>query len=180
MCHYARRMGGYRITKYLFSLGHRAVSYVSIPNESGPCTRMEGWSRACREVGAPQFEPIAADWGFSSGRDIGRELGRNDELTAVFGGNDEIAVGIIRGLRDAGRKVPEEVSVVGFDGNPIGEIWDPSLTTISQDFTGAGIAAFKALRQKIEDDRNREHDEELKTIRLPGRLVIRDSAVSRV
>ena len=170
--------GGYEVTKYLFSLGHHSVRYVSIPNETGPFTRMEGWKRACREVDAFLHEPIIADWGYASGRKIGRQLGCQDDVTAVFGGNDEIAIGIIRGLRDVGRRVPEDVSVVGFDGNPVGEVWDPALTTICQDFAGAGAGAFAALHDKIEAGKTQNIYDDTATLRFPGHLVIRDSATT--
>jgi DNA-binding LacI/PurR family transcriptional regulator len=67
-------------------------------------------------------------------------------VTAVFCGNDEIAMGVIRGLREGGLSVPKDVSVVGFDDHPLSAMWSPSLTTARQDFVGLGRRAFGLLR----------------------------------
>lgn len=92
-------------------------------------------------MGVPAPAPIEADWNPETGRQIGQKLGRDFNVTAVFAGNDELAMGIIRGLNDVGRRVPEDVSVVGFDDHPISKIWNPGLTTIRQDFRSVGMKA---------------------------------------
>jgi DNA-binding LacI/PurR family transcriptional regulator len=75
-----------------------------------------------------------ATWDPESGRLIGNRLADRDDVTAVFCGNDEIAMGVIRGLVERGRRVPDDVSVVGFDDHPLAAMWSPLITTVRQNF----------------------------------------------
>lgn len=144
--------GGYTMTKHLLELGHRTVHHVSVPQSaSGASSRAAGWRRALREAGAPIPEPIEATWDPASGREVGRELAKRDDVTAVFTGNDEVAMGVIRGLEDAGKRVPEDVSVAGFDGHPLANLYRPAITTYVQDFVRSGQLAWQMLEEQIED-----------------------------
>lgn len=174
------RESGYELTKYLLSLGHRTVYHVAIPGDGGDYTRLSGWRRACEEAGVPTTVPIEAEWNPESGREIGRKLGADPEVTAIFAGNDELAMGIIRGLNDAGRKVPEDVSVAGFDDHPIGSIWNPELTTIRQDFRLVGMKSFELLEAKINDlvEGNGYTENWNRYVEIPGELIVRESTRS--
>lgn len=174
------RKSGYVITKHLLSLGHKSIYHVSIPGNTGEDSRLDGWRVACEEAGVFTPAPIQADWDSKSARLIGLHLGRNVDVTAVFAGNDEIAMGLIRGLTDAGRRVPEDVSVAGFDDQPLSTIWNPSLTTVHQQFDIAGQEAFTLLQAKIDDlVEGRGHTENwTRHLCLPGKLIIRDSTCS--
>lgn len=170
--------GGYEITRYLLSLGHRTVTHVSIPGGGGGYSRLNGWRRALSEAGTYAPEPIDAHWDPSSGREIGRRLAENPEVTAIFAGNDEIAMGVMRGLNDAGRRVPEDVSVVGFDDHPIARVWNPALTTWRQDFRQAGATAVDMLKAKVDDmvaGRGRT-DNWTRYVEQSGELIVRESA----
>lgn len=147
------RRGGYEATRYLLSLGHKTVVHVAIPGEPSEDTRLEGWRQACEEAGVTMTAPINTSWDPEEACKIGYQL--PSSTTAVFAGNDEIAMGIIRGLKNSGRNVPDDVSVAGFDDNPLGRIWDPSLTTIRQDFYKAGQAAVELIQEQI-----RQHAEQ--------------------
>ena len=76
-------------------------------------------------------------------------LARDPAVTAVLCGNDDLALGVIRALREAGRAVPGDVSVVGFDDIPQAEFVTPALTTVRLDFTDLGRASFAALQEQI-------------------------------
>lgn len=171
------RDGGYAVTSYLLGLGHKTVYHVSIPGGAGGYSRLAGWRSACEDAGVPAPAPIKADWDPESGKRIGSALGRKPEVTAIFAGNDEIGMGIIRGLNDVGRRVPEDVSVAGFDDHPIAKIWNPSLTTIHQDFFKAGEKAFDLLKTEIDDvDQGRGRtDDWNRLVELPGHLIERES-----
>ncbi|MFT8357624.1 LacI family DNA-binding transcriptional regulator [Bifidobacterium aquikefiri] len=168
---------GYAITRHLIDLGHRRIFHVAIPGGGGGYTRLNGWQQACEDAGIPVLSPIEAEWDPESGREIGRKLGKDPQITAIFAGNDEIAMGIIRGLGDVGKHVPEDVSVVGFDDHPISKVWNPGITTIRQNFNGAGIQAVEILNDKINDIiEGRGHTENwTKYIELKGELIIRES-----
>jgi DNA-binding LacI/PurR family transcriptional regulator len=71
-------------------------------------------------------------------------------VTAVFCGNDDVAIGVIRALLDNGKRVPEDVSVVGFDDQPHVAMWRPALTTVRQDFQDLGARAFGLLASSVE------------------------------
>lgn len=174
------RESGYEVTKYLLSLGHKTVYHVAIPGGGGGYTRLNGWRQACEEAGVPAPAPIEADWNPETGRQIGQKLGRDFNVTAVFAGNDELAMGIIRGLNDVGRRVPEDVSVVGFDDHPISKIWNPGLTTIRQDFRSVGMKAVDLLKDKIDDlAEGRGHTENwTRYVEIPGQLVVRESTMA--
>ena len=178
------RDGGRRMTRYLLDClakrghAHSSVYYVGIPGGGGAEGRYEGWLAACQEVGVPAVKPIEAGWDVDSARDAGRRLARlGDTVRAVFAGNDETAMGVIRGLTDEGRRVPDDVIVAGFDDHPIARIWDPSITTIHQDFQAIGAAAFAMLEPMMDDvAAARPHGAHWQAWReFNGTLVIRES-----
>lgn len=164
--------GGYTITKYLLDLGHRKVVHVAIPHEGIRYNRVAGWAQACSEYNAPIHSPIVADWNPDSGVAVGRRLGRDDTVTAVFAGNDAIALGIIRGLAEVGKKVPDDVSVVGFDDQPLSRIWMPGLTTYHMDFKESGRQAFGMLKSAINGGEPQPH------VLIEGELVVRASTAA--
>ncbi|GAA1445835.1 LacI family DNA-binding transcriptional regulator [Leifsonia poae] len=158
------------LVEYLLGLGHSTVHHVRVPPSRKEDGRTTGWRRALAEAGAPVPEPIDATWEPESGRAIGVELAARSDVTAVFCGNDEIAMGVIRGLREGGRSVPEDVSVVGFDDHPLARMWTPPLTTVDQDFAGLGSRAYGLLEGLMAGRRVRKFSSE----RPP--IVIRESA----
>lgn len=159
------------LTTHLLGLGHPTVHHVRIPmsreDEDG---RTAGWRAALTRAGAPVPDPLDATWEPRSGVSLGERLAGDPQVTAVFCGNDETAMGVIRGLVSAGRRVPEDVSVVGFDDHPFAELWSPPLTTVAQDFAGMGRRGVDLLLAQIEG-RARQR----RSLDRP-RLVIRDSA----
>ncbi len=92
-----------------------------------------------------------------------------DPPTAVFAVSDTLAIGVIKGLRRAGRRVPDDVAVVGFDDLPIAEVFEPGLTTVAQPMQELGAAAVDMLLARLAG----EHP---KPRVLPHRLVLRESA----
>jgi DNA-binding LacI/PurR family transcriptional regulator len=155
---------------YLLGLGHNTVHHVRVPPSRKEDGRTTGWRRALAAADAEIPPILDASWDPESGRQIGRALGDRDEVTAVFCGNDEIAMGVIRGLREVGKSVPDDVSVVGFDNHPLAGMWSPPLTTVDQDFAGLGVRAYGLLDGLIAGRRVRKFSSE----RPP--LIIRESA----
>lgn len=139
------------LVEHLLDLGHRTVHHIAIPVSGREDARTTGWRRALYRRGAVVPPIWGAAWEPDSAREIGRRLLRDDpSITAVFCGNDELAMGLIRGLIDDGWTVPGDVSVVGFDDQPLARIWAPSLTTVRQDFAALGELAFDRLLGTIE------------------------------
>lgn len=160
------------LTEYLLGLGHLTVHHVRIPPSRREDGRTTGWKRALRKAGAPIPATFDASWDPVTGRAIGRELAHMLEVTAVFCGNDEIAMGVIRGLADEGLRVPEDVSVVGFDNHPLAALWSPAITTVNQDFADLGRRGFGLLMHVMRGDGEATYS----SLRPP--LVIRESAAA--
>jgi DNA-binding LacI/PurR family transcriptional regulator len=136
-------------TRYLLDLGHPTVHYVALPSTTHTSRRTAGWRAALREAGAPAPEPVGAGWDARAGHLAGQRLARDPDVTAVLCGNDDLALGVLRAMHEAGRSVPGDVSVVGFDNAPQSAYYTPSLTTVALDFTSLGRACFALLREVL-------------------------------
>ncbi|TIC79104.1 LacI family DNA-binding transcriptional regulator [Nocardioides sp. GY 10127] len=139
------------LTDHLLSLGHETVHHVRVPPSRREDGRTTGWRKALKRAGRPVPDVLDASWEPASGRPIGVRLAADPSVTAVFCGNDEVAMGVVRGLTDAGKRVPDDVSVAGFDDHPLSELWTPSLTTAHQDFHGLGVRALGLLKEEVDD-----------------------------
>ncbi len=136
----ADQAGGVRdAVGHLLSLGHRTVHHVTGPEGSqSALIRKATWATCLREAGAPVPEPVPGGWEAAAGYKAGLRLAADPDVTAVFCGNDELALSLIRAMHEQGRRVPQDVSVVGFDGLDLGEFSFPQLTTVRQDFKRHG------------------------------------------
>ena len=144
--------GGHAVTEYLLGLGHVTVHHVAIPVLGGAPGRTEGWRDALVEAGARVPEILRATWEPASAYRLGLELLERPDVTAVYCGNDDLAIGVLRAFVENGVAVPQDVSVVGFDDQPFGEFWSPPLTTANQDFDDLGARAFASLRRVLEPE----------------------------
>ncbi|TMR92742.1 LacI family DNA-binding transcriptional regulator [Nonomuraea basaltis] len=158
-------------TEHLLGLGHATVWHVAGPDRWWAARdRERGWREALAAAGAPVPPPIEGDWSPASGYAAGRILAANPEVTAVFVANDDMAIGVLRALAEAGRAVPEQVSVVGLDDIPSAAYLSPPLTTIPQDFEAIAAHGLAMLVELIENGAGpATHDH------LPARLVVRQS-----
>jgi len=122
------------VTRYLLGLGHRTVHHIAGPQRWWAAReRRQNWHDTLVAAGAEVPPSSAGDWTARSGYELGRELARDPGVTAIFAANDEMAIGVVHALHEAGRDVPGEVSVVGFDDIPVAaHVW-PSLTTVGSD-----------------------------------------------
>ena len=136
----ADQVGGVRhAVKHLLELGHRTVHHVCGPEDSqSSLIRKATWSRTLQEAGVPVPEAVPGGWEAAAGYEAGLRLAADPEVTAVFCANDELALGLIRAMHEQDRRVPRDVSVVGFDGLAVGEYSFPPLTTVRQDFKRHG------------------------------------------
>ena len=138
-------------TEHLLDLGHRTVHHLAGPQRwYSARDRLEGWRAALAERGAPEPPVAEGDWSAASGYDVGRALAADPTVTAVFAANDDMAIGLIRALREADRRVPADVSVVGFDDIPVADYVSPRLTTVRQPFDAVARAGLELLVHAIE------------------------------
>ncbi|WP_127474288.1 LacI family DNA-binding transcriptional regulator [Microbacterium sulfonylureivorans] len=145
--------GGARAaTTHLLSLGHGTVHHVAGPAGSFAASERErGWREALAAAGAEQPPLVRGDWTAASAYAVTAPLVADPGVTAVFAANDQTALGVIRAFADAGRDVPDSVSVVGFDDVADAADYRPPLTTVRQDFDRLGELAVAALVAGIED-----------------------------
>lgn len=158
-------------TEYLLAFGHKTVHHLAIPNWSGPTPRMEGWRAALKEAGVRAPEVLPGGWTCEWGYEAGCQLAKDPSVTAVLCGNDDIALGVMGAMHEAGRGVPADVSIIGFDDIPYARFFSPALTTVRQDFKTLGKVCFAKLLELSNSSRT------LPTLESPqARLIIRDSA----
>jgi DNA-binding LacI/PurR family transcriptional regulator len=138
------RAAGIEATNLLLSLGHRTVHHIPLPSAERSHGRTEGWRAALSAAGAPIPRLPAPGWDAPAGYRAGRALAGNRRVTAILCGNDDLATGVRRALHEAGRAVPREVSLVGFDDAPSSAYAVPALTTVAMDFVALGRACFEA------------------------------------
>ena len=144
------RAGAMRATRHLLALGHRTVHHISGPDTWLDATeRVAGWREALREAGAHEPELLRGEWSARTGYEFGRELTARPEVTAVLCGNDAMALGFLRAAAERERRVPEDISVVGFDDIPEAAYYWPPLTTVRQDFGTLGVRALDTLMDLI-------------------------------
>jgi DNA-binding LacI/PurR family transcriptional regulator len=144
--------GARQATEHLLRAGHRTVWHIAGPADWFDSEgRVAGWRAALRDAGAEAPPLIRADWSAAAGYQAGTTLSRNDEVTAVFTANDHIALGLLRALHDHGRRVPEDVSVVGFDDVPEAGYFIPPLTTVRPDFAEVARRALAMLLERLDD-----------------------------
>ena len=143
--------GAREATRHLLEAGHRTVWHVSGPADwFDSAGRIEGWREALQAAGAEVPPLVPADWSAASGYRCGQMLARMPEVTAVFTANDHLALGVLRALHEYGRKVPDEISVVGFDDVPEAAYFIPPLTTVRPDFAAVARASLDLLLAQFE------------------------------
>ena len=143
--------------EHLIGFGHRQIAFVNFarPEYHAVNDRERGWRDALAEEGIPvdpawlAYADISAQSGYEATREL---IGRGAEFTALFAGNDTIAFGAIRALREAGRRIPEDVALVGYDDIPLAPFASPPLTTVRSDPIGHGRQAVTMLLGQIQRD----------------------------
>lgn len=169
--------GGRQAGRHLLDLGVRRPVFIGGPNELPTVREKEtGFRQALAKAG---IEPVASrygryrtDAGFAMVRSL---LDEGIRFDGLFAADDLLALGAIQALRSAGRQVPQEVAVCGFDGMPGGELWTPSMTTIAQRIHELGATAIRLLVDLIEG-----RLVAIPRVVLPVSLLVRDSTAGHV
>jgi LacI family transcriptional regulator len=163
---------------YLVSLGHRNIACIAgPPDQTATFRRLEGYRAALARHGIPHDESRIAQGdftepgGYRATMDI---LDRNTGVTAVFASNDMMAIGAINAARQRGLRVPQDLSVVGFDGIALGAYVTPALTTVTQPIYRLGQAAAELLIRLVERQSPSERH-----VLFPLTLTVRESAARR-
>ncbi len=168
--------GGYVATEHLISKGSKNIGFVvSMLNTIGVASkRFEGYKRALKDHDI-EYDEAKVFQGYTStefGDYVGKEIkNRIEEFDSLFVYSDIMALGVIKGLKNNGVRVPEDIKIVGFDGLYIGELSEPSLTSVSQDITKKGELAVDLLTRRMKDN-----TKEAEQVTLPVSLVERQSS----
>ena len=165
-----QRAGGVMATRHLLDLGHRRIGHVTGPGDWPQSEAREaGFHEALAQAGEQPGPVVTGDWSPRSGYEgCLRILAEDPSTTALFVANDQMAMGALRALAEAEKRVPEDVSVVGFDDIPEAAFSQPPLTTIRQDFAALGREAVRLVLGAIAG-------EDLPSSLVPPRLVTRSS-----
>lgn len=142
--------GAAAATGHLLQLGHPVVHHLAGPEGAFAASERErGWRETLQAAGVEAPPVVRGDWSADSGHAAGSALA---QASAVFSANDQMALGLIRAFVDQGRRVPDDVSVIGFDDVPDAANYLPPLTTVRQDFAALAAAAVTALVAEIEGE----------------------------
>jgi DNA-binding LacI/PurR family transcriptional regulator len=167
-------VGASSATAHLLEHGHSTVWHVAGPRDWLESeSRLLAWQRTLDAAGADVPQPLVGDWSARSGYEAGRVLARITRLSAVFAANDHMALGVMRALTEAGLRVPEDVSLIGFDDVPEAEFFSPPLTTVRQDFDELGRRSLTMLVSRLTDN-----TAPADLGRVPATLVVRNSVAA--
>ena len=166
--------GGLSATEHLVGLGHRRIAFVAgTPTLMSARARLDGYRAGLETAGLP-FDPelvVAGDFDYASGAlAADRLLALDDPPTAVFAANDQMALGVYEGVRRRGMRVPQDVSVVGFDDLPQARWSSPPLTTVHQPLVQMGMLAARTVLRMVDGETI-----DVPRVELSTRLVLRDS-----
>ena len=147
---------------HLVEMGHRRLLYISGPSQWFAARNgAEAYRAAMQLHGLPASDVLEGDWSAESGFRIASDIAFDSGVTAIVAGNDQMALGVLRSLRDRGIAVPSQVSVTGFDATPESQYFSPRLTTVSVDFDAQGRHAIDRLLAMIAGGQRPPRDEHL-------------------
>lgn len=147
-----QRLGARLATRHLIRLGHRSIVHLA-GNQHwlDGSVRLEGWHDELLAHGLEVPEPIHGKWTGQSDYDAGRRLLKNGLPDAIFAASDLMALGMMRAFAEAGVRVPDDISVVGFDDHEFASQFMPPLTTVRQDFHALGRRCLEVLLNEEAD-----------------------------
>lgn len=159
--------------RHLVELGHERILHIAGPADwSDALGRVDGYRAELHAAGLEPLSIATGDWSAASGYRIGRELLAAPAFTAVFAANDQTALGVAHAARVLGIRIPEDLSLVGFDDVPEAAYFTPPLTTVRQDFGEVGRRAVAAALASLDGGRP-------EALLLQPELIVRESTAPR-
>lgn len=164
--------GARAAVRHLVELGHTEIFHLAGPRQAPDAIeRIRGWRDEMQEHRLTVHEVVHGDWSAKSGYELGLSMTDVAPGSAVFAANDYMALGLMSGLAERGLRVPDDVSIVGFDDVPEASYFMPPLTTVRQDFAALGGLIMQKVLIAIE-----EPDDVAESTPLPTSLVVRESS----
>ena len=162
--------GARSAVRHLAELGHTRILHLAGPTSAPDATeRIRGWRDELGERRLEIIDPLHGDWSAASGYRLGLHL-EVEPGSALFVANDHMAIGVLSALRERGIRVPEDVSIVGFDDVPEAGYLYPPLTTVRQDFASLGELIMQKVLVAVEEPETATEDTP-----LPTHLIVRQS-----
>lgn len=153
LVHIDNLTAAYQAVNYLIRKGHKRIATITGPREEGLSSyRLKGYEQALKRSGIVKESSyiVSGDYSFSSGKTAVAELLKNPRRpTAIFCHNDQMAIGAMKEIREQGYRIPDDISIVGFDGLEIGEYTTPPLTTVKQPRFELGKKAMETILEVI-------------------------------
>ncbi|MBD8079455.1 LacI family DNA-binding transcriptional regulator [Cellulosimicrobium arenosum] len=171
-----QRLGARLATEHLLGLGHATVEHLCGPIDWFDAREREtGWRGALEQRGARVPDPIRGDWssdrGYAVGLDLATAVRSGAGPTAIFAGNDQLALGLLRAFWESGVRVPDDVSVVGFDDVAGSGHFIPPLTTVRQPFGTLGRRCMAMMVDAFQGHA-------VRPVSIAPELVVRESTTS--
>jgi DNA-binding LacI/PurR family transcriptional regulator len=170
------RQGARTAVEHLMALGRQQIATIAGPSDmAAGLDRLAGYRDAIGAAGAPADPELVAVADFSQEGGAGAMrslLSRRPDIDAVFAAADLMAVGAVQALREAGRRIPEDVAVVGFDDSPVAAMADPALTSVRQPIEEMGSEMTRLLI-----DSSTRSDATVRRVILATSLVVRASSM---
>lgn len=169
-----QQRGGWLATQHLIEQGHRKIAHIMGPVDwLDAQARRRGWEAALAASGLEPGPLLVGDWSAESGYAAGRKLLDSTDCSAVFAGNDQMSLGLMRAAYERNLRLPLDLSVVGFDDSPEAGYYFPPLTTIRQDFAELGRRCVGMILDGIAGD------DPLFSVRIQPHLILRASTGPR-
>jgi LacI family transcriptional regulator len=168
------RAGAYDATRYLLALGHRRIGFIAGTVDLG-CSRerLDGYRAALKDHGVALDPDLIREGNFQQPRGYAAAvelMNLHTPPSAIVASNDVMAFGAMEAARERGKKIPDDISIIGFDDIPQAAQVHPPLTTIRQPLEEMGRRAAKMLLEIIENP-----EQPAEKIELPTELVVRES-----
>jgi DNA-binding LacI/PurR family transcriptional regulator len=162
--------GGKIATQHLIDLGHKRITHITGPAEGYEGERRrDGYCDAMTEANL-EIDVVEGDWSITTGYQIGKLLAaRKSPPTAIFASNDHLALGAIKALKENGVRIPDEMSIVGFDNIPEAAYLSPALTTVHQDFDELGKISINRMLIQLKENTKAE------SFTIAPELIVRES-----
>ena len=168
--HADNERGGRLVAEYLVGLGHRHLAHITGPRRHGNMTDRARGFNSVLQAGGVSPVVLHGESSFSGAHDLTRKLlGQHPRTTAIFAANDMMAFGAARAIWEAGKRIPDDISLIGFDDLEISQVLHPPLTTIHQPKYETGQAAVQILMTQTDAKHHRVAEHRLLGVRLVER-----------
>ncbi|GAB3523881.1 LacI family DNA-binding transcriptional regulator [Arthrobacter monumenti] len=148
-----QRLGAMLAVNHLVELGHRRIAHLSGPADwIDTDARIQGWRDSLAGAGLTESVLLSGDWSAECGYRTGLQLARDLSFTALFVANDQMALGVLLAFHEVGIKVPDDVSIVGYDDQPEAAYFIPPLTSVGADFEELGRRCIETLLNDADAD----------------------------